>query len=93
MKRVNRERIEGQRRELDQESILVRSRIRRLAVKRSLLVLSGWAVGLGLMGLRMKVAWSKQDVRWLPVMRISRSESRSFHGTSEFQGFGWQTAS
>jgi hypothetical protein len=92
MKRVNRERIEGQRRELDQESILVRSRIRRLAVKRSLLVLSGWAVGLGLLGLRMKVAWSKQDVRWLPVLRTRPSEIRSFQGASEFQSFKWQTA-
>jgi hypothetical protein len=93
MKKVNRVQIEGRRRELDQEAVRVKSQIRQLAVKRSVLVLSGWAVGLGLMGLRMKVAWSKQDVRWLPVMRISRSESRSFHGTSEFQGFGWQTAS
>lgn len=93
MKRVNGERIEERRRELDREAVLIKSRIRRLAVKRSVLVLSGWAVDLGLMGLRMKVAWSKPDVRWLPVMRISRSENRSFQGASEFQGFSWQTAS
>lgn len=85
--------MESRRRELDQESAWVRNRVRRLAIERALLMVGGWVVGVGLMGLRWKAACrSEREVRWLPVMRIRRPAFHSFRDMAEFSEMNWQTA-
>ena len=93
MKSQSWKRMEGRRRELDQESARVRNRVRRLAMERALMILGSWVIGLGLMGLRWKAACrSEREVRWLPVVRIRRPVFHSFRDMSEFSGLNWQTA-
>lgn len=90
---MNYQRIEERRRELDCEAVRIRRQIRRLAVKRAWTQAEGYALDLGILGLKCRTAFcAKEPLRWLPVCRLGRPEIYPFRLASEFTVYGLQSA-